>query len=177
MSTTVTSSTVIRDGKVCADHWFLLAADTLGDTQADKLADHEGDDIIVPLGCWLEIREQLLARAGQTGVLLQSNETPAALAADLAQLPLIALNFPVFSDGRAYSSARELRQNMGFEGELRAVGDVLRDQLFYMARCGFNAFTLRDDQDPEAALGALNDFRDSYQASIDRPVPLFRRRA
>ncbi len=171
------SSTLIKDGNICADNWFLLAADTLGDTQADKLAEHEGDDIIVPLNCWLEIRGQLLARTGKTGVWLQSNETPAALAADLAQLPLIALNFPVFSDGRPYSSARELRQNMGYEGELRAVGDVLRDQLFYMARCGFNAFALRDDQDPEVALTALNDFQDSYQASVDRPVPLFRRRA
>jgi uncharacterized protein (DUF934 family) len=171
------STTLIRDGKICKDHWFLLAADTLGDTQADKIAEHEGDDIIVPLSCWLEIREQLRARSGKTGVWLQSNETPAALAADLSQLPLIALNFPVFSDGRAYSSARELRQNMGFEGELRAVGDVLRDQLFYMARCGFNAFALRDDQDPETALTALADFRDGYQVSVDRPVPLFRRRA
>lgn len=171
------SKTLIMDGKICTDHWFLLAADTLGDTQADKLAEHEGDDIIVPLSCWLEIRAQLLARTGKTGVWLQSNETPAALAADLSQLPVIALNFPVFSDGRPYSSARELRQNMGYDGELRAVGDVLRDQLFYMARCGFNAFALRDDQDPENALTALNDFSDSYQASVDRPVPLFRRRA
>lgn len=171
------STTLIRDGKVCTDHWFLLAADTLGDTQADKIAEHEGDNIIVPLSCWLEIREQLLARSGKTGVWLQSNETPAALAADLSTLPVIALNFPVFSDGRAYSSARELRQNMGYKGELRAVGDVLRDQLFYMARCGFNAFVLREDQDPETALTALADFRDGYQASVDRPVPLFRRRA
>lgn len=171
------SISLIKDGKICQDSWFLLAADTLGDTQADKLAEHDGDDIIVPLSCWLEIREQLLTRPGKTGVWLQSSETPAALAADLPQLPLIALDFPVFSDGRAYSSARELRQNMGYEGELRAVGDVLRDQLFYMARCGFNAFALREDQDPEIALGALNDFRDAYQASVDRPVPLFRRRA
>lgn len=171
------SATLIRDGKICSDDWFLLAADTLGDTQADKLAQHDGDNIIVPLNCWLEIREQLLARQGKTGVWLQSNETPAALAADLPQLPLIALNFPVFSDGRAYSSARELRQNMGFGGELRAIGDVLRDQLFYMARCGFNAFALRDDQDPETALSAFDDFSDAYQASVDRPQPLFRRRA
>lgn len=171
------SNTLIRDGKLCTDNWYLLAADTMGDTQADKLAEHEGDDIIVPLTCWLEIRQQLLDRDGKTGVWLQSNETPAALAEDLSRLPLIALNFPVFNDGRAYSSARELRQNMAFTGEIRAIGDVLRDQLFYMARCGFNAFVLREDQNPEAALGAFHDFRDAYQASVDRPVPLFRRRA
>jgi len=171
------SKALIKDGKLYTDTWHLLAADALGDTQADKLAGYDGDDIIVPLTCWLEIREQLLARQGNTGVWLQSNETPAALAADLPQLPLIALNFPVFSDGRAYSSARELRQNMGFEGEVRAIGDVLRDQLFYMARCGFNAFALREGQDVDAALGAFNDFSDTYQVSVDRPVPLFRRRA
>jgi uncharacterized protein (DUF934 family) len=89
---------------------------------------------------------------------------------------LIALCFPVFSDGRAYSSARELRQNMGYAGEIRAIGDVLRDQLFYMHRCGFNAFALRDDQDLELALSAFADFREGYQASVDRPDPLFRRR-
>ncbi|MEX0738442.1 MAG: DUF934 domain-containing protein [Pseudohongiella sp.] len=171
------SKKIIKDGAICTDTWHLLAADTLGDTQADKLAEHESDDIIVPLTCWLEIREQLLARSGRTGVWLQSKETPADLAEDLSRLPLIALDFPAFSDGRAYSSARELRQNMGFEGEIRAIGDVLRDQLFYMARCGFNAFALREDQDIEAALGAFDDFRDAYQASVDRPVPLFRRRA
>ncbi|WP_339858155.1 DUF934 domain-containing protein [Pseudohongiella acticola] len=171
------SQTLIKDGSISTDNWVLLAADTLGDTQADKLAQHDGDDIIVPLNCWLEIREQLLARPGKTGVWLQSNETPLALAEDLSCLPLIALNFPAFSDGRAYSSARELRQNMGYTGELRAIGDVLRDQLFYMARCGFNAFALRDDQNADAALGALTDFRDAYQASVDRPEPLFRRRA
>lgn len=171
------SHTLIKDGQICTDTWYLLAADTLGDTQADKLAQHEGDDIIVPSNCWLEIREQLLTRRGRTGVWLQSNETPAALTDDLASLPLIALDFPVFSDGRAYSSARELRQNLAFEGELRAIGDVLRDQLFYMARCGFNAFALREDQNADTALGALADFKDAYQASVDRPVPLFRRRA
>ena len=127
------SQTLIKDGSISTDNWVLLAADTLGDTQADKLAQHDGDDIIVPLNCWLEIREQLLARPGKTGVWLQSNETPLALAEDLSRLPLIALNFPAFSDGRAYSSARELRQNMGYTGELRAIGDVLRDQLFYLS--------------------------------------------
>ena len=92
-------------------------------------------------------------------------------------LELIALNFPSFADGRAYSSARELRNNLGFKGEIRAIGDVLRDQLFYMARCGFDAFLLRDDQNVETALGAFDDFKDGYQVSVDKPLPLFRRRA
>jgi len=141
------------------------------------LADLDGKDVIVPLCCWLAEQDHISARQGQTGVWLDSHEVPAALREDLQQLPLIALRFPVFSDGRAYTSARELRQNMGYTGELRAIGDVLRDQLFFMQRCGFNAFALRDDQDVEVALGAFNDFHEGYQASVDRPIPLFRRRA
>ena len=89
---------------------------------------------------------------------------------------LIALNFPVFSDGRSYTNARELRQQLNYEGEIRAIGDVLRDQLFYMLRCGFNAFEIRHDQDPDLCLAAFNDFQTGYQASIDEPDPLFRRR-
>jgi len=107
----------------------------------------------------------LKQRPGKTAVWLQSNELPAALGEDLHSFGLIALNFPVFSDGRAYTSARELRSNFMFKGELRAIGDVLRDQLFYMARCGFDAFALREDQDIASALPASDDFPDGHQVS------------
>ena len=86
------------------------------------------------------------------------------------------VNFPQFTDGRGYSIARLLRERYGWRGELRAIGDVLRDQLFYLSRCGFDAFALRDDQDPHAALTAFDDFSEAYQASVERPQPLFRRR-
>lgn len=171
------SSKLIKDQQIIKDTWHLLDGEaTTPENLAQTLAHHQGQDIIVPLNCWLEARDQLGSRQGQTGVWLQSNEVPAPLAADLSRLPVVALNFPAFSDGRAYTSARELRQNMAYEGEIRAIGDVLRDQLFYMARCGFNAFALREDQDAEAALSAFYDFSDAYQASVDRPLPLFRRR-
>jgi uncharacterized protein (DUF934 family) len=86
------------------------------------------------------------------------------------------VHFPTFTDGRGYSTARLLRERYGYRGELRAVGDVLRDQLFYLSRVGFDAFALRQDQDAEGALASLADFSESYQASVERPQPLFRRR-
>ncbi|MCE6982636.1 DUF934 domain-containing protein, partial [Pseudomonas frederiksbergensis] len=92
------------------------------------------------------------------------------------QFQVIALNFPAFTDGRNYSNARLLRDRYKFTGELRAIGDVLRDQLFYMKRCGFDAFALRADKDPVEALQSLQDFSVTYQAATDEPQPLFRRR-
>ena len=76
----------------------------------------------------------------------------------LATLPLIAIRFPVFTDGRGYSLARLLRGRHGYAGELRAVGDVLRDQLYFLQRCGFDSFALRADQPPEEALAAFHDY-------------------
>ena len=92
------------------------------------------------------------------------------------RLELIAVNFARFSDGRGYSLARLLRGRYGYRGELRAVGDVLLDQLFYLMRVGFDAYALRDDQDPLAAGAALRTFSASYQAGADQPLPLFRQR-
>jgi uncharacterized protein (DUF934 family) len=86
------------------------------------------------------------------------------------------VNFPSLTDGRGYSIARLLRERYGYVGELRAVGDVQRDQLFNLARCGFDAFLLRKDEDADGALAALEEFSEAYQASVERPQPLFRRR-
>jgi uncharacterized protein (DUF934 family) len=86
------------------------------------------------------------------------------------------VRFASFTDGRGYSLARMLRERYGYRGELRAIGDVLRDQIYYLSRCGFDAFALRADQKPEQALAALDDFSEAYQTSVDRPHPLFRRR-
>jgi len=135
-------------------------------------------DVIVPLALWLARREELLARAetGTLGVWIDANEGPEALAPDVQRFPLIAVNFPKFGDGRGYSIARLLRERYGFKGELRAIGDVLHDHLFFMSQCGFDAFALREDQDPQAALSVFDTFSDGYQSSVLRPVPLFRRR-
>jgi len=109
-------------------------------------------------------------------VWLEANEGPEAIADDLQRFTLIAVNFPKFGDGRGYSIARLLRERYGYKGELRAIGDVLHDFLYFMKQCGFDSFALRDDQDVNEALAAFDTFSDGYQTSALRPVPLFRRR-
>ena len=118
----------------------------------------------------------LAARPSRLGICLDSHEEPAAIAEDLKLFGVVAVNFPKFTDGRGYSTARVLRERYGWKGELRAVGDVFRDQLFQLASCGFNAFALRAGEDPQDALAAFRDFSDTYQATVEQPLPLFRRR-
>jgi uncharacterized protein (DUF934 family) len=110
-------------------------------------------------------------------VRIEPHEDPAALAGRLAAAARVEVNFPKFTDGRGYSIARLLRERFGYRGELRAVGDVQRDQLFYLSRVGFDAFLLRDGEHAADALAALRDFSEAYQASVERPQPLFRRRS
>jgi len=107
---------------------------------------------------------------------LEPADDPAAFADRLAREERIEVNFPKFTDGRGYSIARLLRERYGYRGELRAVGDVQRDQLYYLSRVGFDAFLLREGEDAQDALAALRDFSEAYQASVERPQPLFRRR-
>jgi uncharacterized protein (DUF934 family) len=86
------------------------------------------------------------------------------------------VNFPKFGDGRGYSAARLLRERYGWRGELRAIGDIFRDQLQFLAGCGFDAFALREGEDPQEALAGFGVFSESYQATVAQPLPLFRRR-
>ena len=109
-------------------------------------------------------------------VVLEPTDDPRALAGRIAGLQVIAVNFPRYGDGRGYSIGRLLRERYGYKGELRAVGVVARDHLQLMARCGFDAFELREGEDAQAALAAFDDFSEAYQASAAQPVPLFRRR-
>jgi uncharacterized protein (DUF934 family) len=109
-------------------------------------------------------------------LVLQPTDEPAAFADRLAGISVVAINFPKFGDGRGYSIARLLRERYGYKGELRAVGEVARDHLQAMAQCGFDAFELREGEDPQEALAAFEDFSDSYQATVAQPQPLFRRR-
>ena len=121
--------------------------------------------------------EQWLQLADKKGsaVQLEPGEVPAPLLDHLDDLTLVVVNFPVFADGRGFSYGRELRER-GYKGELRAAGNFQRDQLTYLSRCGFNAFQMADESALEAALSSLSDFSEHYQASIDQPLPLFRRR-
>ncbi|MFM9967820.1 MAG: DUF934 domain-containing protein [Burkholderiales bacterium] len=163
---------LIQNHRVVADKWQLLK---LGADGALPSVPAEGD-VLVPLKVWLAQHDALAVRAGLTGVWLDSNEGAETVAADLKRLPLIAINFPAFTDGRGYSTARLLRERYGYSGELRAIGDVGRDHLLNMQRCGFDAYLLREDEDVEVALTAFDDLPVAYQASVVEPQPLFRRR-
>lgn len=148
----------------------------VGLSPGDELATPPAGPLAVPLAWWQANRQSLAARHDPVGIWLEPHDEPASIAADLACFALIAVRFPRFTDGRGYSTAVLLRTRYGYEGELRAIGDVGRDQLFYLKRCGFDSFALPSRRDPEAALAGLEAFRDRYQGSVDRPLPLFRRR-
>lgn len=163
---------LIKDGEIVQDRWTILKEAT----GPEVLRVVQGKNFIVPLSFWKLYRSEMDDYAGEFAIWLDSHETVSEIGEELNNFPLIALNFPVFSDGRSYSNARELREQLNYTGEVRAIGDVLRDQLFYMAKCGFNAFSLRHDQDAEASLTAFNDFQTNYQATVAEPTPLFRRR-
>jgi uncharacterized protein (DUF934 family) len=162
---------IIKDRAVVADNWTILR---LEEGQAPESVTVPAGQILVPLTVWEAQRATLLER-NDVGVWIASHERPEVLKADVAQLPVIAVDFPKFTDGRGYSIAWNLRARLGYKGELRAIGDVLRDQLFYMARVGFNAFAIRADRDPHDALKSLSDFSQPYQVSWDIQSPLFRR--
>ncbi|MTV40720.1 DUF934 domain-containing protein [Duganella radicis] len=173
---------IIKGREVVADDWQVLrlAEPVEGAPVVDPatVAVPEGK-FIVPLSLWLVQREVLAARtaAGEIAVWIASDERPETLKGLLDQFPLIAVDFPKFTDGRGYSIAYNLRTRLGWTGELRAIGDVLRDQLFSMQRVGFDAYAVRADRDPHDALKGLSDFSETYQASVDQKVPLFRRHA
>ena len=164
---------VIRGRRVENDAWQAigLAADD------DSTQPLPQGPILVPLAYWKEHRDPLVARRRPIGVWLAPADDPAAIAQDLCRLSLVAVQFPKLTDGRGYSTAVLLRTRHGYRGELRAFGDVGRDQLFYLARCGFDSFKLAPHHDPEAALASFTDFTVRYQGSVDDPVPLFRKRA
>lgn len=151
---------------VTDDSWRLVRSAEEGFTAQE--------DVILPLAVYLESLTQ--AREGRTAVWLGPDQDLTVLQASLAGLPLIAVDFPGFADGRGYSIARLLRERYGFTGELRAVGDVLRDQLSYMAQVGFDAFAIRADRDAAQALAGLDDFSEQYQGTVLQPVPLLKRR-
>lgn len=156
---------VVVDGAVVANDWV----------HADAVPADDGANVILPLNIWLENKDALAARAGNSAPKLVGTDNFADLLPHIDGLDMIALAFPAFADGRCYSYAMLLRTRHGYTGELRAVGDVLRDQMFYMKRVGINAFEVRADRDAEDAIASLSDFSEVYQASVDQPLPLFKR--
>jgi len=159
---------IIRNREVVHDSWQLPDGEQ-GAIPADG-------DIFVNPEVWRAQRDSLLARHGRLGLCLGPTDEPETIADDLAHFSAIAIRFPKFTDGRGYSIARLLRERYAYAGEIRAIGDVLPDNLFYLSRCGFNAFALKREDQLNDALACLDDFSDGYQASVERPEPLFRRR-
>ena len=151
--------------RLVADDWTLL-----------REAQESWPDgpLILPMTLW---RERLEANSiRRDGLLVQPDDEVEALGPWLKELPLIAIDFPSFRDGRGYSQAYLLRTRLGWRGELRAVGDVLRDQLSHMRQCGFDAFAVREDKSAEDALKGLAGVSVLYGRSVIEPRPLFRRR-
>jgi uncharacterized protein (DUF934 family) len=166
---------IIKNGQILADDWQLLR---LVEGETPETVAIPAGKVLVPLAVW-QTRQAELADRAELGVWLDSAEPAAALAADVARLSVVAVNFPKFADGRGYSIATLLRTRHGYAGELRAIGEVLRDQFFFLTRCGFDALQPADgrysDAQLEAALASLADFSEPYQAAVDRPAPVWRR--
>ncbi len=149
---------LIKNGVLANDTFVSIGA-------GDELP--TGVDVIVTLDRWQADRDLLTQRDGLVGVRLASDEPPELIARDLGHLAVVALEFPAFRDGRAYSYARLLREKYGYAGEIRAVGEVLLEQLHFMVRVGFDALELTS-ADPQRDFEiAQTDFSVWYQPAAD----------
>jgi uncharacterized protein (DUF934 family) len=163
------SATILRGGELVEDNWTLIE---------DGRAEIEpgSGKVIVTLARWRGEREALLAAHAAVGVLVPNTADIEAVFAEIADRALIVLQFPAFTDGRALSQAVVLRKRLGFSGELRAVGDVIRDLVFWLGRCGFDSIVPRKDQKLEDCRAALREFTVAYQAAADGHAPVWVRR-
>jgi len=157
---------LIKNGHESENTWTHVETGEPGDVP---------NGITVPLERLQADRERLHARNTRLGVRLKPSDDPRDLEHDLDRIDLIEIDFPKYTDGRGYSQASLLRRRMGYTGELRAVGNVLRDQLHYMARCGFDAFETERASAHELD-GALRDFPAAYQPGADGARAIFQRR-
>ena len=165
---------LIKHGVATTDSWQIL--DLAAGEAPETVALPEGD-VIFPLAVWQARKDEIVSRP-TIGLLLQPADRVEDVAGDLASFNLIAVNFPKFVDGRGYSTAALLRQRYGYTGELRAVGDVLHDQLFFMRRVGFDSYALKDGKSLDYAIAAgFKPFTEAYQGATDQAQPYFRRRA
>jgi uncharacterized protein (DUF934 family) len=152
---------LLRDRQIVEDDW-LYAAEAAGDSSAP---------LIITFDQWRQEQSAWIARGGRLGVLLLPIHKVEQLAPDLRHFALVAAEFSGPADGRGYSQARQLRERWNFKGELRATGYVRRDQLFFLARCGFNSFELSPADLPDAA-SAFSTFTTAYQPSNDLGLQL-----
>ncbi|MDE2051237.1 MAG: DUF934 domain-containing protein [Gammaproteobacteria bacterium] len=160
---------ILHGGEIVQDAWTVLE---------DGCAEIESSvgRVIVTLARWRTEREALLARYAAVGVLVPNTTDIEAAHLEISDRPLIALQFPTFTDGRALSQAVVLRKRLAFRGELRALGDVIRDLVFWLGRCGFDSIVPRKDQNLESCRAALNEITVAYQAAADHHTPVWIRR-
>lgn len=157
---------IIKDSAIIDNEWQIA-----NDIEAPL---GEGN-LLVSLEIWEAHKDALLARPA-IGLWLKNDQSLDDIANELENFAVIAIDFPSFMDGRGFSIARLLRDRYRYGGEVRATGDVIRDQLCYLRRSGFNAFDMDESIDLNASLASLSDFSDGYQTSADQATPLFRRR-
>jgi uncharacterized protein (DUF934 family) len=160
---------ILRGGEIVGDDW------TVVEDGRTELATG-GGKVIVTLARWRAEREALLAGHEAVGVLVPNTADIEAVYPEIDDRALIALQFPAFTDGRALSQAVVLRKRLGFRGELRAVGDIIRDLVFWLGRCGFESIVPRKDQNLESCRAALGELSVAYQASADGHTPVWVRR-
>ncbi|QBQ98281.1 DUF934 domain-containing protein [Paraburkholderia pallida] len=167
---------IIKKREIVEDNWQVVRA--AEDGTLPEVSALPAGKVLVPFVLWQAERDALIASRSkdELGVWLEPDSEPADIAGDFDKLALIGIDFPVFRDGRGYSIGRLLRERYGYKGELRAIGDVLRDQLRFYERCGFDSYALRADKDINDALKAFTEFTVQYQGAFDEPSPLFRRR-
>ncbi|MGE0384521.1 MAG: DUF934 domain-containing protein [Gammaproteobacteria bacterium] len=157
---------VIKNRTIVQDRWQRVADD----------APLPEGDVIVSFKRFQAEPQAFAGRAGRVAVWIEPADDVDALVPHLPRMDLVAISFPSFSDGRGFSHARLLRGRHGYRGELRAIGDVLRDQIYFMARCGIDSFEIRADRSAEDALKALDEFTVRYQSAADDAVPIWRLR-
>lgn len=157
---------IIKDGKIVQDDWRHLADDEALPTVK----------FTVSLARWLAEKAALRLSGQEKGLRLWGEDPLETIADDLKHFTLVCIEFPTMGDGRGFSLARLVRERYGFTGEIRARGQFIRDQMFFLARVGVNGFEFPPDQPLEALLPALQDFTVKYQAAADEKAPLYRRR-
>jgi len=166
---------LIKNKQVIENTWHIISS------QEALACSNTTDKLLISIELWEIAKERYSENFAkqQLGLYIQSHESYTDVPEDYQQAPVIAINFPVFTDGRAYSIARDLRQKLNYQGELRAVGDVLHDQLGAMMRCGFDAFLLVDNENSrdhvEKALLAFDDFSAKYQSDSVESKPVYQR--
>jgi uncharacterized protein (DUF934 family) len=170
---------IIKEQRIADDEWQVLQ---LAENETPHTVRLPVGPLLVPLDVWRARKEELIHRNWEhhepLGVWLAPNEGPETIAGELGDFTLIAVHFPKFADGRGYSTARLLRERYGYRGELRAFGDVGQDQLFFLNRVGFDSFAVKETGAAlDEALAAFASFPVAYQAAVNQPEPLFRRRA